>query len=126
MNSSTNGSLSGAPNGRIIEFEIAELKKLPFQDSMYLCVRGRMPPGDFDVILTPRIYRDRPEYWGIEVTVVPAAIDAKDQGIGGVAIKEAGTMFERSVPLTGVTGSRGITVIGANQIKRIEITGESF
>ena len=34
--------------------------------------------------------------------------------------------FERSVPLTGIIGFRGIAVIGANLVKRIEIVGEPF
>ena len=126
MNIATSGSLSSVPNGRIIDFEIAELKTLPFQDSLYLWVSGRMPAGSFEVTLAPRIYHDRPEYWGIEVAIVATQAAANDQKVVDAQLNEAPSMFERSVPLSGVTGSRGISVIGANQIKRIEITGESF
>ena len=126
MNIATSGSLSSVPNGRIIDFEIAELKTLPFQDSLYLWVSGRMPAGSFEVTLAPRIYHDRPEYWGIEVAIVATQAAIKDQKVVDLLANEAPSMFERSVPLSGVTGSRGISVIGANQIKRIEITGESF
>jgi hypothetical protein len=126
MNIAASGSLSSVPNGRIIDFEIAELKSLPFQDSLYLWVRGRMPLGAFEVTLAPRIYHDRPEYWGIEVAIVASPTADNDQGVADKQVNEASTMFERSVPLSGVTGSRGITVIGANQVKRIEITSESF
>jgi hypothetical protein len=85
-----------------------------------------MPLGAFEVTLAPRIYHDRPEYWGIEVAIVASPTADNDQGVADKQVNEASTMFERSVPLSGVTGSRGITVIGANQVKRIEITSESF
>ena len=125
MSNSTGGSLSSVPNGRIIDFEAAELRKPPFQDSLYLWVRGSLPGTGFEARLAPRIYHDRPDYWGIEVAVVHAAngvtpSPANDTGGGDEAL-----VFERSVPLTGITGIRGITVIGANQVKRIDITGES-
>ena len=126
MNIAASGSLSSVPNGRIIDFEIAELKTLPFQDSLYLWVSGRMPTGSFEVTLAPRIYHDRPEYWGIEVAIVAKYAAANDQKVVVAQANETRAMFERSVPLSGVTGSRGISVIGANQIKRIEIAGESF
>ncbi len=121
MNSSSSGSLSSVPNGRIIDFEVAELRKLPFQDSLYLWVRGSLPSADFEAKLAPRIYHDRPDYWGIEVAVVAMPRSDNEQSVVSTSLN-----FERSVPLTGITGSRGITVIGANQIKQIDISGESF
>jgi hypothetical protein len=120
MNSSSGGSLSSVPHGRIIDFEIAELRKLPFQDSLYLWVSGTLPSAGFEARLAPRVYQDRPDYWGIEVAVVTQPKAANDANMGEVSLE-----FERSVPLTGITGVRGITVIGANQVKRIEISGES-
>ncbi len=135
MNSASSGSLSSVPNGRIIDFETAELRKLPFQDSLYLWVRGSLPGIGLEARLAPRIYHDRPDYWGIEVAVIHApdtivprpATDspANDCLANDVGVAEPKIVFERSVPLTGITGVRGITVIGANQVKRIDITGES-
>lgn len=119
MNSSSTGSLSSVPNGRIIDFETAELRKLPFQDSLYLWVKGTLPGAGFEARLAPRIYQNTPDYWGIEVTVVQAHSSA------GSGDDRLSTVFERSIPLTGITGNRGITVIGANQVKRIDIAGES-
>jgi hypothetical protein len=120
MNSSSGGSLSSVPNGRIIDFDVAELRKVPFQDSLYLWVRGTLPGIGYEAKLAPRVYQVRPDYWGIEVAVVMQHKAANDGNIGEVSLA-----FERSVPLTGITGVRGITVIGANQVKRIEISGES-
>ncbi len=130
MNSASSGSLSSVPNGRIIDFETAELRKLPFQDSLYLWVRGSLPGIGLEARLAPRIYHDRPDYWGIEVAVIHAPDmivprPATDSPGNDVGVAEPKIFFERSVPLTGITGVRGITVIGANQVKRIDITGES-
>ncbi len=125
MNSSPRGSLSSVPKGRIIDFEQAELRKLPFQDSLYLWVRGSLPGTGFEARLAPRIYHDRPDYWGIEVAVIHAPDVGGQKPANDVGGADSTLMFERSVPLTGITGVRGITVIGANQMKRIEITGES-
>jgi hypothetical protein len=126
MNGSKSGSLSGVPNGRIIDFETAELRKVPFQDSLYLWVRGQLPAGGFEAKLAPRVYHDKPDYWGIEVAVVTVPEPANDQEDVDANPGFQSLTFERSVPLTGITGSRGIAVIGANLVKRIEISGESF
>ena len=120
MNSSSGSSLSSVQNGRIIDFEVAELRKVPFQDSLYLWVRGTLPGIEYEARLAPRVYQVRPDYWGIEVAVTTRSKAANDSDIGEISLD-----FERSVPLTGITGFRGITVIGANQLKRFEISGES-
>jgi hypothetical protein len=118
MHSSMGGSLSSVPNGRIIDFEVAELRHVPMQDNLYLLVKGTMPSANFEVKLAPRVYYDRPDYWGIEVAMV--ALPPSDDTAAETRVE-----FEKSVPLSGITGNRGITVIGANQIKRIDIAGES-
>lgn len=114
-------SVSTVPNARIIDFECAELRRVPFQDSLYLWVRGSLPGPGLEARLAPRHHHARPEYWDIEVAAVAdARPGAKD------AANAQQLHFERSVPLTGITGFRGISVIGANQVKRIEISGESL
>lgn len=125
MNTSSSGSLSSVPNGRIIDFETAELRKLPFQDSLYLWVRGRLPGIGFEARLAPRIYHIRPDYWGIEVAVIHAPSVVIPGPANDIGQPDKMLVFEQSVPLTGITGVRGITVIGANQVKRIEIGGGS-
>jgi hypothetical protein len=121
MSSSTSGSLSSVPNGQIIDFEIAELRTVPFQDSLYLWVKGKVPDTGFEAKLAPRVYHDRPDYWGIEVAVIQQPNPDNDTGDCETSLD-----FEQSVPLAGITGNRGISVIGANQIQRIEISDESF
>jgi hypothetical protein len=115
------GALSSVPNGRIIDFERAELRRVPFQDSLYLWVSGMLPGPGLQVKLAPRFHHGRPDYWDIEVAAVAQGREATSND------NEAGDLqFERSVPLTGITGYRGISVIGANKVKRIDISGESF
>ena len=107
MSGMLGASLSTAPNGQIIAFEKAELRRPPFQDSLYLWVRGRMPAGGFDARLAPRIYQGRPDYWGIEVAAFASMAPANDaddaQDASGDSLD-----FERSVPLAGITGIRGL------------------
>ena len=126
MSGMCDASLSTVPNGQVISFEKAELRRLPFQDSLYLWVKGRMQVTGFDARLAPRIYNEgRPDYWGIEVAAFASIGPANDEGH---AADHAGDSlsFERSVPLTGITGTRGVTVIGANQVQRIDIDGGSL
>jgi hypothetical protein len=119
MSGTLSGSLSTVPQGQIIDFEKAELRRMPFQDSLYLWVKGRLPAQGFDARLAPRIYKNgRPDYWAIDVAVFSSLVAAND------ADKDEGLIFERSVPLTGITGIKGVTVIGANHSQRIEIDGE--
>ncbi|MBK7161965.1 MAG: hypothetical protein IPH79_05420 [Sphingomonadales bacterium] len=53
MSGIAGSSLLGAPNGQIIDFERAELRRVPFQDSLYLWVSGKLPGPGFDVKLAP-------------------------------------------------------------------------
>lgn len=119
------GSLSMVPAGQIIDFEKAELRKPPFQDGLYLWVKGQLPANGLDARLAPRIYHGRPEYWGIEVAAVARKRadndDDRSRADGGDPLR-----FEQSVPLAGITGTRGVTVIGANRSERIDIDGEAF
>ena len=115
MITTASGSLSSLPNGRIIDFETAEIRTVPFQDSLYLWVSGTHPGPDLDVRLAPRYYNDRPDYWAVEV----AAIRPTTPAIGADVDRKA--TFECAIPLVGVTGLRGITVVGANRVQRIDI-----
>ena len=111
----SNGSFSSLPNGRIIDFESAEIRTVPFQDSLYLWVNGNQPDLELDVRLAPRYYTDRPDYWAIEVVAIRSAAGSNDPDPGSKA------RFECAIPLVGVTGVLGITVIGANRVQRIDL-----
>ncbi len=121
MSAMHGGSMSAASGARIIDFERAELRRLPFQDSLYLWVKGRLPAKGLEARLSPRIYHGRPDYWGIEVAVFASPAAANDSGVPDDELT-----FEKSVPLTGITGTKGVTVIGASQEQRIDIDGEAF
>lgn len=116
MNANNTGSFSSLPNGRIIQFDTAEIRTVPFQDSLYLWVQGPHPGPGLDVRLAPRYYSDRPEYWAVEVAAI------RSMAHSGEAVATSSTIFECAIPLVGVIGSRGITVIGANRLQRIDIT----
>ncbi len=119
------GSLSSVPNGQIIDFERAELRQVPSHDQFHLWVKGRLPTSGLELKLAPRVYFGRPDYWGIEVAAIASPGSVRENGGAGDMNDEA-FEFELSVPLAGITGTRGVAVIGANQVKRIDIVGESF
>ena len=115
MITTSSGSLSSLPNGRIIDFESAEIRTVAFQDSLYLWVTGAHPGADLEVRLAPRYYNERPEYWAVEVAAIRRTPHVQEENGGDTEL------FERAIPLVGVTGSLGITVIGANRVQRIDI-----
>lgn len=120
MSGMASGSLSSAAQGQVIDFEHAELRRVPFQDSLYLWVRAKVGDG-YEMRLAPRVYHERPDYWGIEVVAfTPPGI----REVSGAT--DAPGMTERSVPLAGITGIRGVNVIGASQTLQIEIDNGSL
>lgn len=122
MSSTLRGSLSTVPQGQIIDFEKAELRRLPFQNSLFLWVKGHLPGTGFDARLAPRIYKaGRPEYWAVDVAAFSRLAAANDRDETSDDLS-----FERSVSLNGITGTKGIRVIGANRTQQIEIDGEAF
>jgi hypothetical protein len=125
MSGLSQSSLSTVSGGQMIDFEMAELRRLPFQDNLYLWVKGQLPAKGLNARLAPRIYHDRPDYWVIEVA---AFVDMAEQTDTDLPRDEASVSlnFERSVPLAGITGTRGVAVIGANRSERIDIDGEAF
>ena len=115
MITTSSGSLSSLPNGRIIDFRSAEIRTVAFQDSLYLWVTGAHPGADLEVRLAPRYYNERPDYWAVEVAAIRRTGHVEET-VGGNT-----ETYERAIPLVGVTGWRGITVIGANRVLRIDL-----
>lgn len=98
---------------RVIDFDSAQLIVLETQPPRYvLVVSGQKPYFNMTVRLSPLVYIRQPEYWGIEVMgCLP--------GLGLPAVAP----YVVSLELAGIIGTRGIEVIGANQSKKIDISG---
>lgn len=121
MDHNISGSLSTMPGSRIIDFDKAEIRTVAFQDSLYLWVSGTLPGPNLEVRLAPRHYTDRPDYWAIEV----AAMRPSGTGANPIDTHDP-QMFECAIPLIGVLGVRGITVVGANRVQRIKLTANQL
>tara|TARA_B100000929_G_scaffold151564_1_gene119967 strand:- start:44 stop:370 length:327 start_codon:yes stop_codon:yes gene_type:complete len=92
-------SHTGAPNARLIDFDEAVIKTGPMGSTRFLRVRGILPEDGLGVKLAPRIYATKPDYWVIEVAA-PISRDVTERA------------FEVSIPIDGVTGTKGIIVRG--------------
>lgn len=98
---------------RLIDFESAEVFPGFVPDTWFLRVRGKTPCINMVVSLVPLVYIRCPEFWGIEVVgCLPH----------GVCVRIQGT-FDITIPLAGITGSKGIEVIGAHRREEIKVKG---
>jgi hypothetical protein len=96
---------------RLINFDRAEVRPGFLPRTYFLIVSGTKPYLNMQVHLSPLIYIKRPEYWGIEVIgTLP--------GIGLPALAP----YHVSIPLDGITGTKGVEVIGANKRKKINVS----
>ena len=105
--------LEAASSVRKIPFDSAEVVSGIVPDTYFLVVRGEAPCLNMTVTLSPLIYIRCPEYWGIEV------VGSLPGGFCLDAIKP----YVKAIPLAGITGSRGIEVIGANRTLRFDVAG---
>src|SRR6266542_2997445 len=88
---------------RRIDFDRARLVALERYPPRYeLRVEGNAPFTNMEVRLSPRLYPERPEFWGIEVVGCM-------QGVGLPALAPFGV----TLPLDGTAGTQGVEVIGA-------------
>jgi hypothetical protein len=95
---------------RLINFARAKVVPGIVPGTFILIVSGTKPYLNMTVELSPLIYIRRPEYWGIEVV-------GSLHGIGLPATAPY-TVF---IPLDGITGTKGIEVIGANKKQKIKV-----
>lgn len=102
-----------AQSSRLINFEKAEVRPGFVSGTWILIVSGEAPCLNMDVSLIPLIYIRCPEFWGIEV------VGTLPQGFCLTAMKP----YLVTLPLTGITGSQGIEVIGANRSEQIKVSG---
>ncbi len=105
--------LQPASSARRISFDEAEVVPGIVPGTFFLVVRGTAPCLNMSVSLLPLIYIKCPEYWGIEV------IGTLPGGFCLTTIKP----YVVAIPLTGITGSKGIEVLGSNDSRRFEVSG---
>jgi hypothetical protein len=104
-------SLPVAETCRLIDFEgvnIAVFDSMPPQ--IFLTVAGMKPYANMIVNLVPRVYIRQPEYWGIELVGCLSGV--------GLPVQ---TPYTVSIPLNGITGTRGIEVAGATRSEKKDV-----
>jgi hypothetical protein len=96
---------------RLIHYDSARVVTLPTRPPRrVLIVSGEKPYFNMTVFLSPRVYIQQPEYWGIEmVGCLP--------GIGLPAVAP----YVVTLDLAGTIGTRGIEVIGASRSEKIDM-----
>ena len=105
----------------LIDFERAEVEPmatpavLGFPPQFVLGVTGTKPFLDMEVELVPLVFTRQPEYWGIEVV---------GRLRGGGELGAAVEPYAVSIPLSGITGTKGVEVIGATRSEKIEVPSE--
>ncbi|WP_380280993.1 hypothetical protein [Kitasatospora purpeofusca] len=98
---------------RLIDFDEAEAVPGIVPGTFILVVRGEKPYESMTVRLVPLVYVKQPEYWGIEVTgSLPSGL-----------LPPVTAPYTEALPLDGITGTRGIEVIGAYRRERIGLPG---
>lgn len=102
-----------ASDVRLISYEAAEVRTGFNPNIPVLFVSGTLPCLNMTASLQPRIYITCPEYW---------IIDLLGHLPGDVCL-EAVKEFHFALPLSGITGERGIELVAANGKKRFEVAG---
>jgi hypothetical protein len=99
--------------GRIIAFESAQVVPGIVNGTHFLVVSGQAPCLNMEVSVVPLIYVSCPEFWEIEV------VGTLPSGFCLPAIRQ----YTVTIPLTGIVGSKGVEVVGANGRERFEVDG---
>lgn len=99
-----------ADSSRLITFTDSRVVPGVVTGTYILIVTGEKPFLNMEVRLIPRIYVVQPEYWEIEVVGV----------LGGIGLP-ATEPYSVFIPLEGIRGTRGITVIGNSQETSIDV-----
>ncbi|QJB69152.1 hypothetical protein [Parasphingorhabdus halotolerans] len=107
-----------AGRANAVAFDHAELRAGPtFGHGLYLVVSGPAPKNCGQVILVPSLEQHNPEYRRIEIVAEQRA-PAADHGLALAA-----DSYEKSIPLSGLAGTKGIELIGANGTQKFSLTG---
>jgi hypothetical protein len=99
---------------RLISFTKARIVPGIVNGTWILIVSGNKPCFNMTVRLSPLIYVRRPEFWGIEVV----------GSVPGFCLP-AIAPYTVSLPLAGITGTKGVEVIGSNKRQKIIVPGAS-
>lgn len=95
----------------LLDFDTAEILVLESDPPQYLlAVSGTKPYRNMEVKLAPLVYVRQPEYWGIEAIGCAAGLVLPAEG-----------PFSVTLPLAGVTGTKGVEVIGASRAERLGV-----
>ncbi len=113
MNIETIVGLRNSSSAKVIDYDKVEIRPGFVNDTFFLVVSGEAPCLNMEVQLSPFIYITCPEYWGIEV------IATLPSGACITAIKP----FTLVIGLSGITGSQGIEVFGANKSEKLDVPG---
>jgi hypothetical protein len=100
--------LPEAKTCRIIDFEQSQI--ISGVAGWSLIVSGTKPYVNMEVFLSPFFYVSQPEYWGIEVAAC----------LPGVGLP-AEAPYNVSILLNGITGTKGIEVIGATRSEKMDV-----
>ena len=96
---------------RLIDFERTEIVTLEsFPPQFVLEVSGTKPYANLDVDLMPFVYVQQPLYWEIEVV-------GTRQGL----TVPVPAPYRVSIPLDGISGTRGVEVVGATRRQRFDV-----
>ena len=99
-----------AESVRLIEFDDARVVPGFVTGTWILIVSGTKPYVNMTVELSPRIYIRRPEYWGIEVV----------GSLPGFGLPMTAP-YSVALPLEGITGTKGVEVIGSKKSQRLRV-----
>lgn len=102
-----------AESHRQIDFDRIAVNPGIVPGTYFLTVSGSTPCINMKVELAPLVYVSCPEYWGIEVIACLPS---------GTCLEAIGS-FAETVPLAGITGSKGIEVIGATRREQVHVEG---
>jgi len=95
---------------RLIDFKKVQVVPGIVPRTWILIVSGTKPYINMTVELSPLVYIQRPDYWGIEVV----------GSLPGIGLP-ATAPYSVAIPLDGITGKKGIEVIGAKRREKVAV-----
>ena len=111
-----NAMLDSHLGGRLAKIEDAKIRRVHMSADPYLLVETiSSEPGE-GVSLVPQLYKELPEYWVIDVVV-----SSRHEHEPSIAGNDGSNLQSRSIPLVGVTGLKGVAIVGSNKTIRLDV-----